>query len=130
MSLLSPVRYSASDSVPAREDAAALVPLAAGVERVVELQQAIQNDAGDDAHGGDADQRDQAGDADLLVAGHAAAAVGADDAVGSALEPGHQAASLAAFLTLATARSRFSRDRWSMNSTPSRWSISCWMQTA
>ena len=26
--------------------------------------------------------------------------------------------------------SRFRRDRWSMNSTPSRWSISCWRQTA
>ena len=28
------------------------------------------------------------------------------------------------------ARSRLRRERWSMNSTPFRWSISCWMHTA
>ena len=33
---------------------------------------------------------------------------------------------LTSFLTI---MSRFSRDRWSMNRTPSRWSISCWRQT-
>ena len=39
-------------------------------------------------------------------------------------------AARAAFFTLAMERSRLRRDRWSMNSTPSRWSISCWMHTA
>src|SRR5690606_34701950 len=115
---------------PAREDAAARVPLAAGVEGVVEIEQAVDQQAGDHAHGDDADQRDDAGHADLFIARHAPPAVGSDDAIRPALQPRHQAASLAAFLTLATARSRFSRDRWSMNSTPFRWSISCWMQTA
>jgi exodeoxyribonuclease III len=38
--------------------------------------------------------------------------------------------SRAAFFTLATARSRFRRERWSRKRMPSRWSISCWMQTA
>ena len=36
----------------------------------------------------------------------------------------------ASLRTRATARSRFSRERWSMKRTPLRWSISCWMQTA
>ena len=35
-----------------------------------------------------------------------------------------------AFFTLSTARWRFRRERWSIKSVPSRWSISCWMQTA
>ena len=38
--------------------------------------------------------------------------------------------SLRALASFLRTMSRFSRDRWSMNSTPSRWSISCWRQTA
>ena len=33
--------------------------------------------------------------------------------------------SFASFRNLRTTMSRFSREMWSMNSTPSRWSISC-----
>ena len=57
------------------------------------------------------------------------AKVAAGKAVDKAQELGGQAARRA-FLTLLIARSRFRRDRWSMNSTPFKWSISCWMQTA
>ena len=67
----------------------------------------------------------------LIQATRRDAARGAFDTFG-ADDLGHQAAILsrAAFLTLVTARSRLRRDRWSMKSTPLRWSISCWMQTA
>src|SRR5690606_33868939 len=111
---------------PARIDAAALVPLAARIQGVVEIEQTVQKQARHHADGGDGDDGSQAGRADLLVAGQAATAVRVDDR-GLA---GHQAASLAFFLTLATARSRRRRDRWSMNRTPFRWSSSCWKQTA
>jgi len=47
-----------------------------------------------------------------------------DDGVGQA------ASFFFAFLTLLMAKLRFRRDRWSMNSVPCRWSISCWMHTA
>ena len=39
-------------------------------------------------------------------------------------------ASFFAFCSFLSIICRFRRDRWSMNSTPSRWSISCWMQVA
>jgi len=121
---------AAADLFPAGVNPAALVPFAAGVEDVVEIQQPVDQDAGDHADGRDAEQDGDAADADLFIAGQATTAPGVDDPVAMALQAGHQAASLAFFFTLATARSRFSRDRWSINRMPSRWSISCWMQTA
>src|SRR5690606_8943826 len=40
------------------------------------------------------------------------------------------AACLRAFSSRFSSMPRFSADRWSTNTLPSRWSISCWMQTA